>query len=1002
MNIVSRFIDFRTAKKLIIVILIASLLLCFNFRLQPALATNSVTLSVDTSTVIQDNYLGTGAVYHGFAFMPESISKGYDSTLQEIEFGRVADMELSIARTWYRPDWACGQSGYPSYDWNSTKMTAFYNWLDEMQDIGVDVAINAGWWLPNDVYNVWPFTSGDGSTWSTKLDQWADWMSESLYQIITVRGYTNVKYVMLFTEPGTASGVLPTGYTQLMCLEEAVIALHDQLVTDGRRNLVKFVGPNYAAWQDVTTVKNDLDDYIDIYSAHGYSESDYSGWYSRATTLQSQIASTGKPYWVDEYGQGGLTNRESANYGNYLGQAIAAFLNAGAQSSQIWLLFNQQYPWPLNETTNGDSFENGVHKWGTTEFLADSQLPYPSYYVFSLISKYMGGSGTEVYSTTNSSDVYISATKQTSGDWSFLVVNGNEEEQEITVNLSSSINKTLYRYLYDPAQVPLDTDATMIGYDKVIGSVANSFSDSIPAKAVVIYSSVQGEQANATYGENFSDGYAQEWIATSGTWAVENGEYSGENDALSYYSPLEFDDFTYSFKGKFIGSNSGDMRAIFRIQDSNNFYQAYISKASGYQYLRLYKVVNGTATQIGSEIEYNPPVDTDLDWVITCDDNEIIASVDGNTVYAVDSTFSTGKIGVRSKNCHAHFDDIAVGRVSKAGSYSIDFNDGTSIGWEEQSGTWAVESGEYSGVAGSSAGTALYELSDYKDFTYSFTSRFIGATSGDARAIFRVQDENNYYMAYISKYTGYQYLRLYKVVNGTVTQIGSEAAYNPPIDTDLQWTITCDGSNITATVAGNTVTATDSTFTIGKAGFMIKNSHVHFDDTEVAVMYEEDFNDYSAQSWIPVYGAWEADSGGYAGTDNLSYGFSYYNAVEFEDFTYSFTSEIADGTTGDIHIVFRYQDLENYYMAYVSKVSGYQYLRLYKIVDGSATQIGTQTAYNPPTETEISCSITCDGSSISATIGGNTVTATDSTFTKGKIGLKVKNCEVCFDDIEVN
>lgn len=992
----------KTLKRLTVVFLIISIITMSNLNYQSASATNSVTLSVDTNMVIQDNYLGTGAVYHGFAYMPESISKGYDSTLQEVEFGRISDMELNLARTWYRPDWACGQAGYSGYDWNSTKMTAFYNWLDEMQNTGVDVAINSGWFFTTDIYNVWPIGSGDASDWSTMLEQWAEWMSESLYQLITVRGYTNVKYVMLFTEPNNNIGVVPTGYTHYMCYKEAIIALHNKLTTDGRRNLVKLVGPNYAGFEDVSTVVADLDDYIDIYTAHGYDETDYNGWFNKANSIASQITSTGKPYWIDEYGKTDKLYRNSADYGNYLGQAIAAFLNAGAQSSQIWLLFNQQYTWPINTVTNGDSFVNGVHKWGTAEFLPDSQLPHPSYYAFSLISKYMGGSGTEVYSTTNSSDVYISATKQTSGGWSFLVVNGNDEEQDITVNLSGSINKSLYRYLYDPAQVPLDTDATMIGYDKVIGSVTNSFSDSIPAKAVVIYSSVQGEQANATYEENFSDGYSQGWIATSGTWAVENEEYSGENDALSYYSALEFDDFTYSFKGMFIGSNFGDMRAIFRIQDSTNFYQAYISKASGYQYLRLYKVVNGTATQIGSEIEYDPPVNTELDWVITCDGNEIIISVDGNTVYAVDSTFSSGKIGLRSKNCHAHFDDIVVGKAVKANSYSVDFDDGISTGWEQKSGTWAVENGEYSGVAGSTAGTTFYELLDYDNFTCSFISRFVGTTSGDARAIFRVQDENNYYMAYISKYTGYQYLRLYKVVDGTVTQIGSEVAYNPPIDTDLQWTITCDGSSIIANVADNTVTATDSTFTIGKIGFMIKNSHVHFDDVEVAVMYEEDFNDDLAQNWIPVCGAWETEGGGYIGTDNLSYGFSYYNAVEFEDFTYSFTSEIADGTIGDIHIVFRYQDLDNYYMAYVSKADGYQYLRLYKIVDGSATQIGTQIAYNPSTDTEISCSITCDGSSLSATIGGNTVTATDSTFTKGKIGLKVKNCEVCFDDVEVH
>ena len=38
----------------------------------------ATTLSVNTGTVIQNNFLGVGAVYHGFAYMPESNAKGYN------------------------------------------------------------------------------------------------------------------------------------------------------------------------------------------------------------------------------------------------------------------------------------------------------------------------------------------------------------------------------------------------------------------------------------------------------------------------------------------------------------------------------------------------------------------------------------------------------------------------------------------------------------------------------------------------------------------------------------------------------------------------------------------------------------------------------------------------------------------------------------------------------------------------------------------------------------
>jgi hypothetical protein len=487
-------------KKIPSVILIVFVLVSFGGDMQSQATQTAVTLSVDTNTVIQSNFLGVGAVYHGFAYMPESNAKGYNDTLRKVEFDRVADMSLHLARTWYRPDWACGPSGYPAYDWNSAKMTAFYKWLQTMKDRNVDVAINAAWWCTNDVYNIYPFPSADPNTWPKSVNQWAAWMSESLNQIIKVRGYTNVKYVMLFTEPGYESGKLPSGYTQYQAWKEAVNMLNSNLLADGRRSLVKLVGPNYSSWADLTGVVKDLNNVIDVYTCHHYNESGYDEWYTHAATIKNQIASTGKPFWLDEYGKAGdEAYRNTPEYGNYLAQAVAAFINAGAQSSQIWLLFDQQYTWPLDTLTNNDAFHDGIHQWGTAPFLPASTIPRPSYYAFALMSKYMGGPGTKVYRTTNANGVYLSATKLPTGDWSFLVVNGNSSAQDIKVNLSGAINKTLYRHLYNPAAIVPDAKATMIGYDKTFKSIAAAFSDTIPSKAVVVYSSIAGVPAPSSH-----------------------------------------------------------------------------------------------------------------------------------------------------------------------------------------------------------------------------------------------------------------------------------------------------------------------------------------------------------------------------------------------------------------------------------------------------------------------------------------------------------------------
>ena len=476
---------------------IVSMVMILSFLLSPILGSwptqkvsAATTLNVDTSNVIQSNFLGVGAVYHGFSYMPESNAKGYNDALRNIEFNRVDAMDLPIARTWYRPDWAYGQSGYTTANWNSEKMTAFYNWLQAMKDKNVDVAINAGWWFPYDVYNVSPFATPDPNTWDTSLTQWATWMSESLNQMINVRGFTNVKYVMLFTEPQNAYvGTLPAGLDHFVAYKNALNALNNKLIADGIRSLVKLVGPNSGNYSTGTSV-SDSNNVIDIYSAHGYNRADYTAWYNDTIALKNMVSSTGKPFWVDEYGNG--NDRNTPNYGNYIAQANAAMINAGAQNTQIWLLFDQQYAWPLDTTTNADSFDNGVHKWGTARFLPNTQTPRPSYYIFSLMSKYLGRAGTQVYQTTNGTGIYITAVKLPSGDWSYMVVNGTSSAQDISVNLSSPLNKTLYRYLYDPATLIPDSTASMIGYDKAFSNVSTSFMDTLPANGVAIYSSIKG------------------------------------------------------------------------------------------------------------------------------------------------------------------------------------------------------------------------------------------------------------------------------------------------------------------------------------------------------------------------------------------------------------------------------------------------------------------------------------------------------------------------------
>lgn len=444
-------------------------------------------LRVSMDTVIQHDFLGVNAVYHGFAFMPEQIAKGMNDLDRSREFGRVAAMKLNIARTWYTPDFANGNNWSRPFDWASPYMTAFEAWLKAMKERNVDIAIQTGWWFPRHVTG---HMRGAEMQFETALPLFAEWVSESLHWLIEIRGFNNIKYGILFTEPR-----YDDQYRRM------AIAVHERLVRDGRRQLIKLVGPNQSGGgPDLDRVVRDLNGVIDIYSSHTYEARGYEGWKQTAARMRRTISSTGKPFWIDEYGIPDYRVRQTPMYGNYLAQAVAAFLNTGLQTSMLWLLFDQQYVPPHDRITNNDAFFNGVHRWGTCKWphdtVAKATHPYPSWYAFSLMSRYLGGrAGTRVYQTADDRGSIIAAVQQPGGDWSFLVVNSGAAAP-VTVKLSRPLKRDLHRYLFDPARIVPTEAATIIGYDRVLRGVSDSFEDDLPERAVAIYSTLGGRKAD--------------------------------------------------------------------------------------------------------------------------------------------------------------------------------------------------------------------------------------------------------------------------------------------------------------------------------------------------------------------------------------------------------------------------------------------------------------------------------------------------------------------------
>jgi len=233
-------------------------------------------------------------------------NRTYTDEQAQIEIDRLVDSNVTNVRTRLDSHWMWKDG--TGWDWNSTKMKAFYKWGRLLNDNGISITINAGWHLVDftEFYNYYlngnsaPVSSGskghssipevnylhgyaaDGTTKQTNLYgedskasalatkakniglnltdselahysvaavRYAEWSTQALINL-KANGVTNVEYVMPFTETGyytKTSGGSGEELDPTYCYDEWIImtmALQDALVSKGIRNNYKLIGPS--------------------------------------------------------------------------------------------------------------------------------------------------------------------------------------------------------------------------------------------------------------------------------------------------------------------------------------------------------------------------------------------------------------------------------------------------------------------------------------------------------------------------------------------------------------------------------------------------------------------------------------------------------------------------------------------------------------------------------------------------------------------------------------
>ncbi len=148
-------------------------------------------ITINSDNVINSDFQGiTSTVYHGTIFFEDSHGRKYTEEQAAIEMDRLKDSGITNVRTRLSSEWmwdknlqveGCSEKG--GWNWNSTKMQAFYKWAKMLQDRGITITLNIGWHLV-DFTDMYAFFNKD----ENKLDTSSSKAHSSIAEVNYLHG----------------------------------------------------------------------------------------------------------------------------------------------------------------------------------------------------------------------------------------------------------------------------------------------------------------------------------------------------------------------------------------------------------------------------------------------------------------------------------------------------------------------------------------------------------------------------------------------------------------------------------------------------------------------------------------------------------------------------------------------------------------------------------------------------------------------------------------------
>ncbi len=213
--------------------------------------------------------------------------------------------------------------------------------------------------------------------------------------------------------------------------------------------------------------------------------------------------------------------------------------------------------------------------------------------------------------------------------------------------------------------------------------------------------------------------------------------------------------------------------------------------------------------------------------------------------------------------------DFFTTSAANAWPYVEDFADGQAQDFTAQSGTWSVSSGAYEVQTSSQDTLSILSLPAPLSEQYVVEAPLTVTSGGkwhNAFIAFDVVDDTNYKLA--QAMVGRAQWRLGQRAPGGFQFFAGQAA---SVDLDRSYTarLSIEGSVATLIVDGTTLVSHDygESLSDGAIALGTQRSHARYDHVIVSprsqLNYSENFNDDTADDFIPIAGRWQAQNGRY-------------------------------------------------------------------------------------------------------------------------------------------